>query len=322
MRALSRREFVASTMALTAAGGAAAQDGLPKSMTIIVPFPPGASNDIFARLLAQKLSARLGNTVIVDNKPGAGGTIGAAFVSRAAPNGATLMLTSSTFTGSAAVQASVPYDALTGFTPIAQLAKGPMILAVSPTSKFASVADLVAAARAEKGKLNFGTAGIGSINHLAMELLSFKAGLDMTHVPYKGIASAITDLIGDRIDVVIASFPSIAGHMKAGKVRGLAVTSAQKSQFAPELAAIAETVPGYALDLWWGVFAPPQLPQALLERLSGEILAIIDEPEMRERFAQEGAVPTTLSPAAFRELVRNDLDVLRRVAKERKISAE
>jgi tripartite-type tricarboxylate transporter receptor subunit TctC len=294
----------------------------PKQTSIVVPFPPGASNDIFARILAQKLGPRLGTTIVVDNKPGAGGAIGAAYVAKSTANGATLMLTSSTFTGNAAVQPTLPFDPIAGFVPVAQLAKGPMILAVGLNTPFHATAELLAAARAESGKLNFGTAGIGSVNHMANELLNSMAKVEMTHVRYRGISNAITDLMGGQIHVVIASFPSIFGLLKGGQVRGLAVTSAERSPFAPELPTIADTVPGYAVELWWGVFAPAGTPGPMVARLNTEIRAIISEPEMRERFAKEGALPSPIAAAEFAAIVRSDLNMWRKIAEERHITAE
>jgi tripartite-type tricarboxylate transporter receptor subunit TctC len=292
----------------------------PKQITIVVPFPPGASNDTFARILAQKLSPKLGATIIVDNKAGAGGSIGAASVAKAAPNGATLLLTSSTFTGNAAVQPKLPFDPVADLVPVAQLAKGPMIVAVGPDTPYKSLAELIAAARAEKGKLNYGTAGVGSINHMATEMLNTMAQVEMTHVPYRGISNVVTDLISGQVQLVISSFPSIAELVTAGKLRGLAVTSAQRSSFAPELPAVAETVSGYDVDLWWGVFAPAGLPAAMVEQLNKEIRAIITDDDMRQRFAQEGALPTPVSAAEFAGVVRADLDKWRKVAKERDIT--
>lgn len=299
----------------------AAAQAWPPLTTIVVPFPPGASNDTFARILAQKLGPKLNTNVIVDNKPGAGGSIGAALVARAAPTGATLMLSSSTFTGSAAVMAGLPYDPIAGFTPIAQLAKGPMILVVGPKTPFASVAGLLEAARAAKGKLNYGTAGIGSINHMATELLASMAKVEITHVPYRGMANATTDLLSGQIELIIASFPSVASHMKAGTIRGLAVTSAGRSPFASDLPPIGETVSGYEIDLWWGVFGPAGMAPALAERLNGEIRSILAEEDMRQRFALEGAVAASTSPAEFAAIVKADLEKLRTIARERNITA-
>ena len=302
---------------------ASAQDVTwPRQISLVVPFLPGASNDTFARILAQKLAPKLGTTIVIDNKPGAGGAIGAAYVAKSAPNGSVLMLTSSTFTGNAAIQPKLPFDPIASFVPVAQLAKGPMILAVGPNSPFRSTAALLAAARAEKGKLNFGSSGIGSVNQMATELLNSMARVEMTHVPYRGLANALTELMGGQIQVVIASFPSILGLLQAGQVRGLAVTSAERSTFAPELPPIAETVPGYVAELWWGMFAPAGMPSAMVAHLNAEIGAIITEPEMRERFAQEGALPSPIAADQFAGIVRSDLAMWRKVAKERNINAE
>ncbi len=295
----------------------------PKTMTIIVPFAPGASNDTFARVLAQQLGPKLGVTMIVDNKPGAGGSIGAGYVARAKPDGSTLLLTSSTFTGNAAVQKKLPYDPIKAFTPVAMLASGPMVVAVGSNTPYKSVAELLAAARAKKGEITYGSAGIGSINQMASELLNSMARVEMTHVPYKGISNAITDMIGGQLQMVIASFPSIAEQAKAGKVRSLAVTSAKRSKFAPELATVADTVPGYNVELWWGIFAPAGMPQSMVERLNAEIRKIIATPEMQKRFAQEGADPSTsMTAGEFAAYVRADIEKWRKVASERNITAD
>ena len=294
----------------------------PKVITIVVPFPPGGSNDIFARVLAQKLGPKLGVTVIVDNKPGASGSIGAGFVSRAQPDGATLLLTSSSFPASAAINPNLPFDPLKGLTPISQLAKGPMIVAVDAESPYKNLAELIAAAGKEKGKINFGTAGVGSINQMANEMLAHMAKVEMTHIPYRGISAAITDLISGRIQMTIASFPSIAGQIKAGRVKGLAVTSPEPSPFAPDLPPVAKTVPGYSVELWWGIYGPGGMPPALVDALNKEIAAIITEKDMSDRFAQEGAQPSPISAADFAKVTADDLAMWRGIAKERNIRAE
>jgi tripartite-type tricarboxylate transporter receptor subunit TctC len=294
----------------------------PKQITLVVPFPPGASNDIFARILAQKLAPRLNASIIVENKPGAGNTIGAAHVARQPPNGTTLMLSSTTFTGSAAVMTKIPYDPLRDFTFVAQLARGPLILAVSPSVPYMTLAELIAAAKREPGKLNYGSAGIGSINQMATETINSMAGIEMTHVPYKGMTQAITDMIGGQIQVGIASIPTITAQIKAGKVRGLAVTSLTRSPFVPDLPPVAETLPGFEIDLWWGIFAPPGLPEAMVTHLNAELQTIITDPEMRDRFAQEGAVATPGTPADFAKAVKTDLQSMRTLARTRNITAE
>lgn len=324
---LSRRQVLTALAAATAVplSGSLAQAqavAWPKLITIVVPFPPGGSNDIFARVLAQKLGPKLGVTVIVDNKPGASGSIGAAFVSRAQPDGATLLLTSSSFPASAAITPNLQFDPLKGLTPVSQLAKGAMIVAVGAESPYNSVADLVAAAEKEKGKINFGTAGVGSVNQMANEMLAHMAKVEMTHIPYRGIAAAITDLMSGQIQMAIASFPSIAGQIKAGRVKGLAVTSPARSPFAPDLPPVAETVPGYNVELWWGIYGPAGMPASLVEALNNEIGAIITEKDMRDRFAQEGAEPSPISAADFATVTANDLAMWRGIAKERNIRPE
>jgi len=316
--------MLVGAVAFASSGVALSQTAeFPKTVTIIVPFAPGASNDTFARVLAQKLAPKLGVTVIVDNKPGAGGAIGAQYVAKAKPDGATLMLTSSTFTTNAAVSTNLPYDPVKAFAPVSMLARGPMILAVGNHTPYKSVAEVIAAARAKKGDVTYGSAGIGSINQMAAELLNTTAKVEMTHVPYKGAGNAITDLIGGQLQMMFASFPSISGQVKAGKVRALAVTSPQNSKFAPELPTVAATVPGYEVELWWGVFAPAGTPPALVQRLNSEIRAIAESPDMQERFAQEGADPAaTMSPAQFATYVSAEIDKWRRVAKDRNIKAE
>jgi tripartite-type tricarboxylate transporter receptor subunit TctC len=294
----------------------------PKQITLVVPFPPGASNDIFARILAQILAPRLGANIIIDNKPGAGGTIGAAHVVRQPANGSTLMLSSISLTGAAAVMEKIPYDPIKDFTFVAQLAKGPLILAVSPVTPYMSAAALIAAAKAAPKTLNFATSGVGSINQIATEMLISMTGIEMTHIPYKGTAGAITDLIGGQTQLTIASVPSLSAHLKSGKVRGLAVTSLTSSPFVPELPPLADTVPGFEIELWWGLFAPAGLPDAMTEQLNAELQTIITDPEMRERFAQEGAAPTPGSSAEFARIVKADLDAMRTLARTRNISAE
>jgi tripartite-type tricarboxylate transporter receptor subunit TctC len=295
---------------------------LPQQIKIVVPFPPGGSNDIFARVLAQKLAARTGSLVIVDNKPGAGGAIGAEFVMRAAADGATLMLTSSSFATGAAVQKKLPFDPIKGFSPVAMLASGPMIVAVGNDTPYKTTAQLIDAARASKGKLNYGSAGIGSINHLSTELLGSMAKTEMTHIPYKGMGPAVTDLIGGQIQVLVASFPSIMSHIKAGKIRALAVTSTARSKFAPDMPTVSAAVPDYSVTLWWGIFAPPGMAQPLLDRLNSEIRAVTASSEMREVFEKEGADSAAMTAGEFAAFVRSDIEKWRSVARERNIAAD
>ena len=322
------RTFIAtlalgSIACVTAAPASAAPVALPKTITIVVPFGPGASNDSFARVIAQKLGAKTGSTVIVDNKPGAGSVIGSAFVSRAAADGSVLMLTSSTFTTSAAVQKNLPYDPIKSFTLVSLVATGPMLLTVGAQTPYQSVESLINDARANKGKINYASSGIGSINQLSAEMLNAMAKIDMTHVPYKGAAAGLTDMMAGQVQVMVASPASALGQLKSGKVRVLAVTSPKPSPLVPGVAPLNKTVPGYEVEIWWGVFAPRGTPAPVVNRLNAEINEIINTPEMRERFAGEGAEPTnSVTPGQFGEYVRKELDKWRTVVEEKHITAE
>ena len=315
--------FLCGIAVLTAGPSVAAPVALPKTITIVVPFGPGASNDSFARVIAQKLAAKTGSTVIVDNKPGAGSIIGTSFVSRAPADGSVLMLTSSTFTTSAAVQKNLPYDPIKSFAPVSLVATGPMLLTVGAQTPYKSAADLIADARANKGKINYASSGIGSINQMSAEMLNSMAKIDTLHVPYKGAAAGVTDMIAGQVQMMVASPASAIGQIKSGKVRVLAVTSPKPSALVPGVAPLNQTVPGYEVEIWWGMFAPAGTPAPLVARLNTEINSIINTPEMRERFAVEGAEPTSsVTPEQFDAYVRKELDKWRAIAQEKHITAE
>ncbi len=315
--------FLGSAACVAVGPSVAAPVALPKTITIVVPFGPGASNDSFARVIAQKLGPKIGSTVIVDNKPGAGSVIGTSFVSRAAPDGSVLMLTSSTFTTSAAVQKNLPYDPLKAFAPVSLVATGPMLLTVGAQTPYKSAADLIADARANKGKINYASSGIGSINQMSAEMLNSMAKVDMMHVPYKGAAAGLTDMIAGQVQMMVASPASAIGQIKSGKVRVLAVTSAKPSALVPGVAPLNQTVPGYEVEIWWGLFAPAGTPAPVVARLNAEINSIINTPEMRERFAVEGAEPTSsVTPEQVGTYVRKELEKWRAIAQEKNITAE
>jgi len=310
--------------ALTIATGAFAQGKFPtKQVTMIVPYPAGGSNDIFARALGKKLMEAWGQPVIIDNRPGAGGSIGATVVSKAAPDGYTLMLLSSSFTTNAAIQPSLPFDPVNGFTPIDMVAKGPMILTITNGVPAKNLAEFIALAKSKPGKLNYGSSGQGSTNQFATELFMAAAGLQMTHVPYKGMGPATTDVIAGHIDVLMASAPSIMQHVRAGKVRGLGVTSKGPSAVVPELPSIAQNgAPGFSFDLWWGVLAPPGMSKELAASINAEINRILATPEMKEVLAREGTEPAPMSPADFANTIRTEIDEWRKIAARANIKPE
>ena len=305
-------------------GVAGAQQKFPvKPVTIVVPYPPGGSNDTFARELGKRLGEAWKVPVIIDNRPGAGGSIGAALVSKAAPDGYTLCLLSSSFTTNAAIQKNLPFDPVAGFTPVGMVSKGPMLLTVSNRMPAKTFLELLAYARANPYKLNYGSSGQGSTNHFATELLDMSANIKMTHVPYKGMAPAVTDVIAGHVDVLVASVPSIGQHVKAGKVRGLGVTSPGPSALVPELPAIAaQGAPGYSFELWWGVLAPPKTPPEIVAQLNADMNRILTTPEMKEVFLREGAEPAPMAPEKFAATIRSEIEGWRQVAQRAGIKPE
>jgi tripartite-type tricarboxylate transporter receptor subunit TctC len=304
------------------APAAPAQVTLPKSIRIVVPFSPGGSNDVIARAIAGPLAKRLDATVIVENKAGAAGVIGADYVAKSPKDGSVLLLTSSSFLTAAATQAQLPYDPTGAFAPVAMVGRGPMLLAVSATTPYRTPADLVAAARANPGALNYGTAGVGSIAHLTTELLDDTAKIRMTHVPYKGAANAAVDLAGGQIQVMVSNYSSLAPLIKSGKIRALAVTSGTAHAAFPDLPPLAAVAPGFAVAIWVGVFAPAGTPPAIVERLNQEINAVAASPELAPLLEPDGTLPEAISPAAFAARIKDELGQWKRIAAEHKIVAE
>ena len=308
-------------LAVCATFAVKAQDA-PGLMRIVVPFAPGGSNDVIARALAPVLAKRLGNTVIVENKPGAAGVVGAEAVAKAPRDGSHLLLTSSTFLTAAATQPRVPFDALTAFAPVAMIAQGPLLLVVPAGAPFKSASEFLEAARTKPGALNYGTAGVGSVAHLATELLNANAGIRMTHVPYKGAANAVLDLAAGQINVMISGYSSIVPMLKSGKVRALAVTSAKPSPAFPDLPPLATTVPDYEIEVWAGVLATAGTPAALVQRLNREINEISAAPELKVLLDPDGSVPVAMDAAAFGARLRQELGLWKKIAAERQITVD
>jgi tripartite-type tricarboxylate transporter receptor subunit TctC len=298
-------------------GAIANETTLPSTIKLIVPFTTGGSNDIFARALSEQLSAKLGSTVIVDNKPGAGGVVGAAEVARAKPNGGTLLFSSNSFVTRAAVDTNLPFNHRTSFTPVAMVAQGALLLVVANHTPYKTTADLVK--DAAKKQVNYATAGIGSIAHLSTELMNSMAGIQMTHIPYKGISPALTDMVGGRVEALIATPASVGGALRANQVRPIAVTTSTPSPFYPELPPMAQAIPGYSVDVWWGVLGPAGMPQAIVDRLNQAINEVSQSPKMKEIFSKEAAVPYIMSAKEFGTYMNQELDKWQKVAKERNI---
>ena len=294
-----------------------------KPITLVVGSAPGGSNDTFARAIGKRLQEVLGQPVVVDNKPAGGGVLANAFVAKAPPDGHALVVLSSTFTTGAAIRTNLSYDAVKSFKPVAMLAKGPLLVTVPSNSPFMTIGDLVAYAKANPTKLNYGTSGAGSINHFATELFSDAADIKITHVPYKGMGPATNDLLGGQIQMLVASAPSILGQVKGGRVRALAVTTAGRSPVAPDLPSLDQSgYKGSATELWWGVLAPAGTPQPIVDRLNSEINKIILSAEMKDFFIKEGAEPAAMKPAEFEAFIASEIERWKKVAKAADIKPE
>ncbi|MDW5442728.1 tripartite tricarboxylate transporter substrate binding protein [Polaromonas sp. SM01] len=294
-----------------------------KPITLVVGSAPGGSNDTFARALGKRLQDALGQTVLVENKAAGGGVIANAYIAKAPPDGYALVVLSSTFTTGAAIRTNLQYDAIKSFKPVAMLAKGPLLVTVAANSPYKTIAELVAGAKANPGKLNYGTSGAGSINHFATELFIGAADIKVTHVPYKGMGPATNDLLGGQIEVLVASAPSILSQIKNGRVRALAVTTPVRSPVAPELPSLEQSgYKGSAAELWWGVLAPAGTPQPIVDKLNTEINKIVQSAEMKDFFLREGAEPAPMKPAEYEAFIAAEIDRWKKVAKASDIKPE
>ena len=291
------------------AGAAHAADRWPdRPIHLVVPYPAGGPLDAVARLTAQKVSADVGQPIVVENRPGAGGNIGAEYVARAAPDGYTLLLGAvATHAINPTLYAHIPYDAQKDFEPVTQIASTPNVLIVNPSLPVHSVRELIAYAKAHPGTLNFGSGSTGSAGHLAGELFKRMAGIDMTHVPYKGAAPAMTDLIAGQVQLMFDNLASALTQIKAGKVRALAVTTAKRTPLAPDLPTIAESgLPGFDINTWFGLFVPAKTPQPVVQRLHDEFVKALNAPDVREKMLALGAEPVGNTPAQFAAYIRTE----------------
>jgi len=296
---------------------AAQADSYPsRSIRIVVPFPPGGATDAAARLVASKMSEKWGQPVVIDNRAGAGGNVGSDIVAKSAPDGYTLVMG---VTGSHAINTSLyskmPYDPVADFVAISQVAVVPNVVVVHPSVPARTLAELVALAKREPGKLNYASLGNGTAAHLGMELLKSAAGMDITHVPYKGSAPAVTDLLAGQVQVMVDGLPSALQHVKAGKLRAIALTSLHRAPTLPDLPTIAETYPGFYADAWSGLFAPKGTPAAIVNQLSTEVQRILRLPDVREKLAALGAEPVGSTQAEFAAHVKREIDKWAKVVK-------
>jgi len=313
-----------TSMLVVAAGGAAAQAYPAKPIRLIVPFPPGGATDILGRMVGQRLGENLGQQIVVENRPGANGTLGLELAARAAPDGYTLVIGQA---GNLAISISLvgklPYDPVKDFSPLTLVASTPNVLVVHPSLPIRSVKDLIALARAKPGEINYASAGSGSPGHLAAEQLKKMAGINMVHIPYKGAAPALTDVVAGHASLYFTSPISAQSFVKAGRLRMVAVTSAKRSSSLPDLPTIAEAgFPDFDLTSWWGMLVPAGVSGEIVARIHGEAVRILNAPEMKKRLESQGADAVTSTPEQFSAYIKSEIAKWGKLIRELGVKAE
>jgi tripartite-type tricarboxylate transporter receptor subunit TctC len=314
--------IIAAVGIALAAGHASAQkkaEAYPtKPIRMIVPFAPGGGTDIVARAMAQKLTESLGQSVIVDNRAGAGGTIGAETAVRSVPDGYTLAMVSGSYAANAALF-KLPYDPVNDVTPISLIGQTGFLVSLHPSVAAKNMKEFIALAKAKPGSINYASTGTGGITHLATELFATMADVKMTHIPYKGTGPALIDLLGGQVQMMVGALPAMVPQHKSGKVRGIAVTTSKRNGALPDVPTVAETVPGYEAILWYAFFGPKNLPKDVVTLLNGEITKAISTPEMKERMASEGLDPVGGPPSQFGDVLKRDVPKWTKVVKDANI---
>jgi tripartite-type tricarboxylate transporter receptor subunit TctC len=319
---LAHFAFAAAGLAILP-GGADAQTYPSKPIRWIVPFPPGGSTDLLARVVGQKLTESWGQQVIVDNRGGAGGTLGAAEAARAPGDGYTLLMGAIHHTIATSAYPKLPYDFQRDFAPITVVAIVPNVLVVNPSVPAKSVKELIAYAKANPGKLTYGSAGMGTAHHLIGEVFNARAGVDILHVPYKGSAPAVADLIGGQVSIMYDTVASCLPHVKAGKLRPLAVATAKRSSALPDVPTIAEAaLPGFEVTTWFGALAPAKTPKELVVKLNAEMVKILNMPDVRKRLLEAGAEPVGSTPDEMAAQIKKETEEFAKIVKQAKIVAE
>ena len=285
----------------------AAQNYPSRPIRFIVPFPPGGGNDIVGRIVAQKLSESLGVVVVVDNRGGAGGTIGTDITAKAPPDGHTMLINNVSLAVNATLIEKLSYDTLRDLAPVSVLGRQPNVLVVHPGVTASSVSELLGLARAKPGQITYGSGGIGTASHLATELLKLVTRTDMVHVPYKGLGPALVDLMGGRVQLIISTLASALPQVKSGKLKPLAVTTAQRSSFFPELPTMHESgVTGYEFSTWYGLLVPARTPAPIIGRLNSETVKVLNSPALKQQFSAQGLEPTSSTPSEFGAYLKSE----------------
>jgi tripartite-type tricarboxylate transporter receptor subunit TctC len=322
------KSFFFSTCALSCvlalpATASLAQGYPAKPIKWVVPSAPGDGSDSVGRLFADRMSRSLGQPIVIDNKPGAGGVLGAESVAKSVADGYTMIVGNA---GSNAINAAIytrlSYDVVKDFAPVALICTAPNVMVAGPGLKVKTVAEFVAYAKANPGKINYASGGIGSSSHLSGELFKSLTGVDMTHVPYKGAGRAVTAVLSDEVSVMIGNLPPWSAHIKSGKVHALAVTTPQRHAALADVPTLAETLPGFETLAWFGVLAPAATPKSIVDRVNGEINAVLAQPDVRERLATLGCDPAGGTPAAFALRINTEVARWKKLASEKNIRAD
>ena len=322
---IRRHHFLRGLAAALALGAAmpAALAQSSKPIRLVVPFPAGGATDLFARTLSQKMGERLGTSIVIDNKPGAGGSLGSDMAAKATADGQTLLFTTtSTHSIGPAIGAKLPYDTVRDFTPIAHVGNAPSIMLVPNSSPAKTVKEWIEYAKKNPGKLNYASSGNGTIVQLTAELFKAQAGVFVTHIPYKGTGLAIPDLVTGQLDVLFDSLPTGMPHVRDGRLRALAVTTLKRTPLAPDLPPVADTLPGFESSTWFGLYGPKGLPAEVVNRVNTAANQALSDPEVRAKLTTLGIEPVTSTPAQFAKMVADDQGKWKRIIAERKIVNE
>lgn len=312
----SRRSLVVLAAGAVLSGTLQAQAWPAKPVRMVVPFPAGGGTDLISREVANRL-ASAGYTFVLDNKPGSGGNIGVDAAAKAAPDGYTFVMgQTSNLAINPTLYARLPYDPLKDLTPVSLVASAPLVIVVGADSPFRSLADVVSAAKARPGTINFATSGNGTVAHLAAEAFQKAANIKLTHIPYKGAAQGATDVISGQVHLYVSSIPTLLGYIKSGKMRPIAVTSANRADDLPQVPAVAETYKGFDAVTWFGIVGPANLPKEVVAKLNADINKVLKDPELRKKLGDQGADVAGSTPEQFASLIRDDIARWGRIVKE------
>jgi len=319
-----RRALVAATLALAPGPRAFAQAPWPsKPIRFILPFPPGGGTDILGRLIAERLGARLGQPVVIENRGGAGGNVGAEAAAKSAPDGYTIVLVAPSLAISPSLYSKLPYDPIKDFAPVSLVATVPNVMVTNPAVPAKSLAEFIALARTKPGAMNFGSGGSGTSNHLAGELFNIVAGVKLVHVPYKGVNLAMNDVLSGQIQLVVIGIPAAAPHIKAGRLRALAVIDSKRAAALPWVPTVAEAgLAGFEVTTWYGVLAPAGTPRPIIARLNSELVQVMRAPELDAKLAAIATEPVTSTPEAFGTLIRGEIEKWGEVVREAGLKAD